>query len=462
HPSLSARRVDRFPRQPLPALQRGDPLVRQHPHPQLPDPRRALPQLPRAHLPALPAGRAGERAVLPGPLHQYGRDDRICSARAADLDDDRADLHRRGDPDPARRDRSAGHRDRTRRRSAGARHAVSDADPQLLDPRRSPRRALRRLGSRGDHRRLLARAPRGRDGTGRREDAGDDRRDARLARDSRRAAACIRRRRNHRRSPRAAQRPRHAAAAPLRRVPRPRVFGRALLWPYTFGMVSLAHAPLTRIGFRRDVRLFLICLVGFLVVLIFSLLLLLRTDLTRTEETIDFSRFVIADVSADAINHTRRDAQALETQLIFLRGRFNVAQIELDARDGRRIVSGDRPGSVDEVTRLTGAGTLRLRFAGADRVDAQRRFWIISGISIAATSLGAMLLLLYLPRITRPIEEMLGDAKELGERSGDQEETTYLIETFRNSIATLKAQELELKHLHDREKTRADDLERVT
>ena len=38
----------------------------------------------------------------------------------------------------------------------------------------------------------------------------------------------------------------------------------------------------------------------------------------------------------------------------------------------------------------------------------------------------------------------------------------YLIDTFRNSIATLKAQEGELKLLHDREKERADDLERVT
>jgi PAS domain S-box-containing protein len=227
-------------------------------------------------------------------------------------------------------------------------------------------------------------------------------------------------------------------------------------------MVSLAHAPLTRIGFRRDVRLFLFCLVGFLVVLIFSLLLMLRTDLSRTEETIDFSRFVIADIAADAVNHTRSDSGSLETQLVFMRGRFNVPSIELDLRDGRKIVSGNPTAAVDEVTRLTGFGTLRLRFDASDRLNAQRRFWIISGISIAATSFGAMLLMLYLPRITRPIEQMLGDARELGERSAGQEETAYLIETFRNSIATLKTQEQELKRLHDLEKTRADDLERVT
>jgi PAS domain S-box-containing protein len=227
-------------------------------------------------------------------------------------------------------------------------------------------------------------------------------------------------------------------------------------------MVSLAPAPLTRIGFRRDVRLFLIGLVGFLVVLIFSLLLILRTDLTRTQETIDWSRVVVADVAAEAVNRTPQDPEALETQLVFLRGRFNIAAVELDLRNGRKIVSGEQRGVFDEVSRLTGSGTLRLRFDAAERRDAVWRFWVISIISITATSFGAMLLLLYLPRITKPIEEMLGDARELGERTGDQEETTYLIETFRNSIATLKAQEEELKHLHDLQKTRADDLERVT
>jgi len=210
------------------------------------------------------------------------------------------------------------------------------------------------------------------------------------------------------------------------------------------------------------VRLFLFGLVGFLVVLIFSLLLLLRTDLTRTQDTIEWSRVVVADVGADAINHTRPDPESLEAQLVFLRGRFNIASIELDTRDGRKIISGEQHRPFDEVTRLTAPGTLRLQFDAAERHDAVWRFWVISIISIAATSFGAMLLMLYLPRITRPIEQMLGDARELGERTGDQEETTYLIETFRNSIATLKAQEAELKHLHDLQKTRADDLERVT
>ena len=96
------------------------------------------------------------------------------------------------------------------------------------------------------------------------------------------------------------------------------------------------------------------------------------------------------------------------------------------------------------------------------RRDARTRFWITAAICVAAASLGTVLLLSYLPRIIRPIEEMLDQARTLGDPTAGQDETAYLIDTFRNSIATLKAQEGELKLLHDREKERADDLERVT
>ena len=87
---------------------------------------------------------------------------------------------------------------------------------------------------------------------------------------------------------------------------------------------------MTRTGFRRDVRRFLTWLVGFLVVLILTLLLFLRHDLARTEETIDRSHATIADVAADTINNT--PPANLETQLVFLRSRFGVASAEIEAR----------------------------------------------------------------------------------------------------------------------------------
>ncbi|MEO6260611.1 MAG: PAS domain-containing protein, partial [Thermoanaerobaculia bacterium] len=230
---------------------------------------------------------------------------------------------------------------------------------------------------------------------------------------------------------------------------------------YTFAVETSVQAPLTRIGFRRDVRLFLTGLVGFLVVLIFTLLLLLRANLSSREESLHRSQQMIADVAAESVNRTSAGLSDQGAQLLFLRGRFGIAGLEIVRRDGGRVVSGARSGQFDEVTRLVGPGTLLLRFDSSQRREAHRDFLLTAAICIAAASLGASLLLFYLPRITRPIEAMLDHARELG-APGDQEETAYLIDTFRNSIATLKTQEAELKQLHDREKTRADDLERVT
>ena len=226
-------------------------------------------------------------------------------------------------------------------------------------------------------------------------------------------------------------------------------------------MKTISHAPLTRIGFRRDVRLFLTGLVGFLVILIFMLLLLLRANLSRTEDSLHRSQQMIADVAAESVNRSSAGIPDQEAQLLFLRARFNISGLEIDRHDGRRVFSGARSGQFDEVTRLVGPGALRLRFDSTQRREARRDFLLTAAICIAAASLGGTLLLFYLPRITRPIEAMLDHARELGV-PGDQEETAYLIDTFRNSIATLKTQELELKRLHDREKTRADDLQRVT
>jgi signal transduction histidine kinase len=224
-------------------------------------------------------------------------------------------------------------------------------------------------------------------------------------------------------------------------------------------MVRFVRAPLTRVGFRRDVRLFLTGLVGFLVALIFILLLLLRTNLAHTEEAIDRSHQMIADVSAEEVN--RSAPAGLDTELLVLRGRFNIAGIGVTDPKGRTLQSGLRDGDFDVVTRLAGPGTLTLRFDASARRTAHRDFLLTAAICILAASLGIALLLFYLPRVTGPIEQMLDDARQLG-GPGDQEETAYLIDTFRQSIATLKSQEEELKRLHDREKTRADELERVT
>src|SRR5438046_1254974 len=128
-------------------------------------------------------------------------------------------------------------------------------------------------------------------------------------------------------------------------------------------MVSVPDSPLTpsaplrasSTGFRRDVRLFLTWLAGFLIAINFALLFFLRTKLTDAETAVNASRQLVADAAVDAVN--RGGASSLDALLTFLEGRFDIAGLELDGRDGRKVVAGARGGGeLDEVTRLAGPG----------------------------------------------------------------------------------------------------------
>ena len=59
---------------------------------------------------------------------------------------------------------------------------------------------------------------------------------------------------------------------------------------------------MTRTGFRRDVRLFLTCLAGFLIAVNFTLLLFLRTHLVRTEAAVARTQQMVAETAVDAVN----------------------------------------------------------------------------------------------------------------------------------------------------------------
>lgn len=227
-------------------------------------------------------------------------------------------------------------------------------------------------------------------------------------------------------------------------------------------MVSGASAPLTTVSFRRDVKLFLGGLTGFLVLLVLLLLMFLRTSMDRTEEAMDGAQMNVANAAVDAINNSPQTSRDVVAALLtFIRGRYGVDAAALDLPAGT-VRSGSITPNLEEKKQITAIGLLHLYFDATPRRAMRTRYYATAAISVAAAAIGVMLMLLYVPRIVSPIEKMLDQAKELGERAAGQDETAYLIDTFRNSIATLKSQELELKRLHDAEKTRADDLERVT
>jgi signal transduction histidine kinase len=227
-----------------------------------------------------------------------------------------------------------------------------------------------------------------------------------------------------------------------------------------------AHAApsLTKISFRRDVRTFLTVLVGFLAVLIFILLLLLQ-QFSRNAQTMVVRQWnAVADAAAAQIGDAR-DPTDLRVRALVLMTKYDIRQIDVAGPVPQHFGSGN--GSIDvnsdaTFLRHSPAGTLRFTFDDSDVRDSQQRLAVTVAICVAAAVTGLILLAMYIPRITRPIEKLLDHAREVGAPGAQQDETTYLIETFRDSIDRLKAQELELKRLHEAEKTRADELEMVT
>jgi signal transduction histidine kinase len=230
-------------------------------------------------------------------------------------------------------------------------------------------------------------------------------------------------------------------------------------------MVPVASPRLTRIGFRRDIKFFLTALVGFLVVVILALVMLLQVVSAAAEERARRNWELAADAATDSVEQAaQRGGADLASQLVYLRGRYSIDTIELRPRSGPPVRSGFRPPdpSTAVLTRNTSVGTITYAFDATELNAIRRRFLYTAVICLVATLFGTLMLLFYLPRITRPIEQMLDEASRLGARASHEDEASYLIETFKSSIARLEEQESELKRLHGVEKMRADELQLIT
>ena len=231
-------------------------------------------------------------------------------------------------------------------------------------------------------------------------------------------------------------------------------------------MVPVASPRLTPIGFRRDIKLFLAALVGFLVVIILTLLVLLLNMTGAAVEKTRNSWAAAADVVVDNLRPLPRSSsvQVVESQLDYIRGRYAVAAIMITPPSGEPIVSGVTRGDVrmEKMTRETNFGRAELFFDASAILSLEKTFRLTAAICVGAALSAVLLLILYVPRIIRPIEALLDQASAISDRGGHIDEAGYLIQTFKTSIARLQEQEAELKRLHAAEKHRADDLQRVT
>ncbi len=213
-------------------------------------------------------------------------------------------------------------------------------------------------------------------------------------------------------------------------------------------MAERARHPLTPpLSFRRDVRLFLGVLTGFLVTVVLVLLVMMRNFFVDTEDALQSQWRVIAAASAAQLSAAATDDEA-ERRAIEILDRGDVAGIREDANPPRTWgVAGGR--GFQPITLPRGHnGSFTFLFDAAPLNAARQTLLLTSIIAIGGSTAAVILLLLYLPRITRPIDELIAHAREVADRDAVQEDTDFLIQTFRDTI--------------DRLKSRADELELVS
>jgi len=212
------------------------------------------------------------------------------------------------------------------------------------------------------------------------------------------------------------------------------------------------------------VRLFLSVLVGFFIILILVLLVLLQYTVTQAEE----SAWATFNLTADRAARDLRELpdpfhrDAVGERLNALMTRYELAGVSVRWTDGTSKLAGYRGPGTDTIQRAIPGAIVQMYVNTAALHVMKRRFVWTSIIALVACSAGTLLLVFYVRGILRPVEELLDHARELDGGPADHDETTYLIETFRTSIARLREQEVELKRLHEMEKTRADELQILT
>src|SRR5947209_11289093 len=172
---------------------------------------------------------------------------------------------------------------------------------------------------------------------------------------------------------------------------------------------------------------------------------MMRNFFVDTEDAIESQWRVIAAASAAQLSAAATDRD-LDARAIEILDRGDVAGIHENANQSHSWGVA-RGSAFQEITLPRGHnGSFTFLFNAAPLNAARQTLLLTTIIAIGGSAAAVILLLLYLPRITRPIDELMAQARKVADRDAAQEETEYVIQTFRDTIDRLqsRADELEL------------------
>jgi signal transduction histidine kinase len=210
----------------------------------------------------------------------------------------------------------------------------------------------------------------------------------------------------------------------------------------------------TEAPFRRELRILIASLIVFLAALIVTLLALavsiLQVD--RLTSTADTASAGIANMAAVAAKSD------LEKRLELLRVDHGIARVEVYRGEELYAASGALVPAAEVLTRRMPGGRIVFYFDASAWIGGRRTALIVGALATMATIAGLLILILYLPKFARPVEEMLAHARQLGDRTRGDDDARYLVHTFREAVERIQQQSTELDHLRDAATSRGPDV----
>jgi signal transduction histidine kinase len=196
---------------------------------------------------------------------------------------------------------------------------------------------------------------------------------------------------------------------------------------------------------QREIQTLVRGLLVFLAALIAALLLLVVSMLGMNRPA------SMGDEVSRAIAPLARGSRAdLQARLHLLVGDNGIARIEVYRDDRLYVSAGDVVPSAEVVSRnLPDSGRMLIYFDMSRWMGGRRTALVVAACATFGTMAGVLLLILYVPKFVRPIEELLGHARQLGERDRGDDDARYLVHSFREAVERIQQQAHELDNLRD-------------
>lgn len=206
---------------------------------------------------------------------------------------------------------------------------------------------------------------------------------------------------------------------------------------------------------QREIQILVRGLLVFLAALITALLLLVLALLVMNRPA------TLGDEALSAIAPLARDASRsdLQARLNLLVGDNGITRIEVYRDDKLYAAVGTILPSAEVVSRsFPRGGRMLIYFDMSSWVGGKRTALVVAACATFGTMAGVLLLILYIPKFVRPIEEMLTHARQLGTPEYRDDDARYLVHSFREAVERIQQQAHEIDNLRDVAAGRSPDI----